>query len=71
MTDSLTEPSNTEVMEPEEGEVAEERKPIKQSRWVAKSNVARYDKRTLDTFGQCREPDGWRHGAKIQKVKSK
>ena len=58
--------SNTEVI----GETEEERKPIVQSRWVAKSNVARYDKRTLDTFSEMREPDGWRHGARIHRVKS-
>jgi hypothetical protein len=47
-------------------------KPIKQSRWVKKSKVDRYDKRTLEFFGhQYVEPQGWYRGAKVQRVKSK
>ncbi len=41
--------------------------PIKQSRWVAKSNVARYDKRTLDRFSSYVEEQGWHKGAKVRK----
>ena len=45
----------------------DERKPIVQSRWVAKSNVARYDKRTLDGFSSYVEEPGWHKGAKVRK----
>ena len=42
------------------------KKPIKQSRWVAKSAVPRYDKRALehimDTYVEA--PD-WVHGARV------
>jgi len=49
-----------------------ETKPIKQSRWVRKSNVDRYDKRTLEFFGHHYvEPMGWHKGARIQRLKSK
>jgi len=56
--------------ESEQGEaVQEDRKPIRQSRWVKKSNVARYSKeqlKELDTFG--RDCDGWRNGARVRSV---
>jgi hypothetical protein len=49
-----------------------EEKVIVQSRWVRKSNVDRYDKRTLEFFGHHYvESPGWFRGAKVQRVKSK
>ena len=68
LTESKTD--NTKVIEDSTETIIEDKKPIVQSRWVAKSNVARYDKRTLDTFSEMREPDGWHRGAKVHRVKS-
>ena len=40
--------------------------PIKQSRWVAKSAVPRYDKKTEDALiDQFGEEAGWHHGARV------
>jgi len=44
----------------------EEVKPIVQSRWVKKSKVERYDKRTSETLASTyREADGWHNGARV------
>lgn len=46
----------------------EEGNPIRQSRWVKKSNVPRYNKeqrKLLDEMN-LREPDGWHRGARVR-----
>ena len=51
----------------EDSTEAEETPQVRQSRWVAKSNVPRYDKRTLDGFNRYVEEPGWHRGAKVSK----
>ena len=48
-----------------------EEKPVKQSRWVKKSDVPRYTKeqqKALDAV-PC-DADGWSNGARVRKVES-
>ena len=48
--------------------VNEDGERIKQSRWVSRSDVPRYDKRVLEAFGDVYvEADGWRNGARLAK----
>ena len=64
-------PDNTEVIESEE-DASTEKKRIIQSRWVAKSNVPRYDKKTADALNDIYgATEGWRQGARIHRVNSK
>ena len=44
-----------------------ESKPIKQSRWVKKSKIERYDKRALEyIYDRFHEAAGWLHGARVR-----
>lgn len=48
----------------------EEKKPIKQSRWVKKSNVERYSKEQQKDLDSYTEQPGWHKGAKVSRVGS-